>query len=278
VVALRVLPSWLVRSKELGEFLRSRRERATPSDSGPQGVGRRRAPGLRREEVAASAGVTVSWLARLEQGRANAVSAQVLDALARALGLDDTQREHLFALGGHLVEHETAPVDVTAEMVALLTALDPNPAYLLDRAWNVIAWNRAEEALFPRLADGGTARNLLEMIFGDFGLQTLMADHDEEAARLVSQFRAHRTKWPDDPGISAVVARLQSTSNDFAQRWAAHDVAPFATTRRLFDHPQAGRLELDHHRLELLDQPGTMLVLYVDVPGTNSIARLAAVG
>ena len=104
-----------------------------------------------------------------------------------------------------------------------------------------------------------------------------MADHDEEAARLVSQFRAHRTKWPDDPVIAAVVARLQSTSEDFARRWAAHDVAPFAATRRLFDHPLAGRLELDHHRLELLDQPGIMLVLYVDVPGTDSIARLAAI-
>ena len=104
-----------------------------------------------------------------------------------------------------------------------------------------------------------------------------MADHDEEAARLVSQFRAQGTKWPDDPVIAAVVARLQSTSEDFARRWAAHDVAPFATTRRLFDHPLAGRLELDHHRLELLDQPGIMLVLYVDVSGTDSIARLAAI-
>ncbi|MGH9275087.1 MAG: helix-turn-helix transcriptional regulator, partial [Acidimicrobiales bacterium] len=278
VVALRVLPSWLVRSKELGEFLRSRRERATPSDLGAQRSGRRRAPGLRREEVAASAGVTVSWLARLEQGRANAVSAQVLQALARALRLDATESEHLFALGGLRVDHqETAPTDVTAAMDALLTALDPNPAYVLDRAWNVIAWNRAEEALFPGIAEDGAARNLLELVFGDFGLQTLMADHDEEAARLVSQFRAHRTAWPDDPAIAAVVARLQTASTDFARRWAAHDVAPFATTRRLFDHPLAGRLELDHHRLELLEQPGTMLVLYVDVPGTDSIARLTAV-
>jgi transcriptional regulator with XRE-family HTH domain len=244
-----------VRSKELGEFLRSRRERVTPSDLGPQPAGRRRAPGLRREEVAATAGVTVSWLARLEQGRANAVWAQVLNALARALRLDDTESEHLFALGGHLVEHqETTPVDVTVEMHALLTALDPNPAYLLDRAWNMIAWNRAEEALFPAIADGDGSLNLLELIFGDHGLQTLMADHDEEAARLVSQFRAHGTKWPDDPVIAAVVTRLQSTWEDFARRWAAHDVAPFATTRRLFDHPRAGRLELDHHRLELLDQ------------------------
>lgn len=266
-----------MRSKELGEFLRSRRERATPSELGTQRTGRRRAPGLRREEVAAAAGVTVSWLARLEQGRANAVSAQVLDALARALHLDATECEHLFALGGLRVDHhETAPVDVTGSTGALLDALDPNPAYVLDRAWNVIAWNRPEEALFPAIADHGLAPNLLELVFGDFGLQTLTADHDAEAARLVSQFRAHCTKWPGDPAIADVVARLRSASNDFARRWAAHDVAPFATTRRLFDHPLAGRLELDHHRLELLDQPGTMLVLYVDVPGTDSIARLAA--
>jgi transcriptional regulator with XRE-family HTH domain len=277
VVALGVLPSSLVRSKELGEFLRSRRERATPIDRGSQRSGRRRAPGLRREEVAATAGVTVSWLARLEQGKANAVSAQVLDALARALRLDDTEREHLFALAGLRVDHhDVAPADVTASMDALLTALDPNPAYVLDRAWNMIAWNRAEEALFPALADDGAAPNLLELVFGDFGLQTLMVDHDAEAARLVSQFRAHCTRWPDDPAIADVLARLHSGSEDFARRWAAHDVAPFATTRRVFDHPRAGRLELDHHRLELLDQPGTMLVVYVDAPGTDSIARLAA--
>lgn len=278
MVALGVLPSWLVRSKELGEFLRSRRERAAPSELGVPRVGRRRAPGLRREEVAATAGVTVSWLARLEQGRANAVSAQVLEALARALCLDETESEHLFALGGHRVEHHCpSPADVTESMDALLDALEPNPAYVLDRAWNLIAWNRAEVALFPALADDGAPRNLLELIFGDFGLQRLMADHDAEAARLVSQFRVHCTRWPDDPAIIDVVSRVRSSSEDFARRWAAHEVAPFATTRRLFDHPRAGRLELDHHRLELLDQPGTMLVLYVDVPGTDSIARLAAV-
>jgi transcriptional regulator with XRE-family HTH domain len=277
VVPLRVLPSCLVRSKELGEFLRSRRERTTPSDQAAPRSGRRRAPGLRREEVAATAGVTVSWLARLEQGRANAVSAQVLHALARALRLDETECEHLFALAGLRADQpERAPADVTAPMDALLEDLEPNPAYILDRAWNLIAWNRAEEALFPGLADQGVAPNLLELVFGDFGLQTLMADHDAEAARLVSQFRAHRSKWPDDPAIADVLARLQSGSEDFAQRWAAHDVAPFATTRRVFDHPRAGRLELDHHRLEMLDQPGTILVLYVDVPGTDSVARLAA--
>lgn len=276
VVPVRVLPSCLVRSKELGEFLRSRRERTTPSDLSTQRPGRRRAPGLRREEVAAIAGVTVSWLARLEQGRANAVSAQVLQALARALRLDDTEREHLFALGGlRAVHHGMAPADATA-LDALLTALDPNPAYVLDRAWNLIAWNRAEETLFPAIGDEGTPTNLLQLIFGDFGLQALMVDHDAEAARLVSQFRAHCTEWPDDPVIADVVERLQSTSDDFARRWAAHDVAPFATTRRVFDHPQAGRLELDHHRLALLDQPGNILVVYVDVPGTDSIARLAA--
>lgn len=278
MVALRVLPSWFVRSKELGEFLRSRRERAVPDDLGTQRTNRRRAPGLRREEVAAAAGLTVSWLARLEQGRANAVSAQVLDALARALHLDETECEHLFALGGLRVDrHEAVPADVTAATDALLAALDPNPAYVLDRAWNMIAWNRAQQALFPLVAEDGPPHNLLELIFGDFGLQTLLADYDTEAARLVSQYRVHCTRWPADPAIAAVVGRLQSTSADFARRWAAHDVAPFATTRRVFHHPRVGRLELDHHRLELLDQPGTMLVVYVDVPGTQSIARLAAI-
>jgi hypothetical protein len=161
-------------------------------------------------------------------------------------------------------------------MSALLASLEPNPAYLLDHVWNIVAWNRAEEALFPALAEQDGVPNLLELIFGDDRLATLMVDHDEESDRLVSQFRTHCTDWPDDPAIAELIDTLQSTSHQFRRRWAAHDVAPFATTRRTFDHPLAGRLELEHQRMALLDQPGMILVVYVDAAGTDSIARLAA--
>jgi transcriptional regulator with XRE-family HTH domain len=265
-----------VRQAELGQFLRSRRGRVDPAAAGFPVVDRRRAPGLRREELASIAGVTVSWLAKLEQGRANSVSAEVLDALARALQLDTVERSHLLALAGFRADVRGAlPAQLTSALRVLLDELDPNPAYLLDRTWNIVAWNHAEAALFPGLLGfAAGVPNLLELVFTDVDLERLMVDHDEEMARLVSQFRLHCTDWPDDPELEGLIARLTATSDRFARLWAAKDVAPFVTTRRVFDHPDAGRLEFDHHRFATLDQPGGQLVVYTQVPGTNSAARL----
>jgi transcriptional regulator with XRE-family HTH domain len=261
-----------MRAKELGDFLRSRRARADAVALGFPAGARRRSPGLRREELATIAGVTVSWLAKLEQGQANAVSADVLGALARALGLADAERAHLFALAGLRADDAHASRDesqeVTPAMRALLDALEPNPAYLLDRCWNLVAWNAAEAELFPGLLAFGPGRppNLLELVFTDVDLGRLMADHDEELVRLVSQFRLHLIDWPDDPQIEDLLERLRATSSRFTELWDAKDVAPFATTRRRFDHPVRGELVFDHHRLAVLDQPGMQLVVYTPVP------------
>lgn len=232
---------------------------------------------MRREELASIAGVTVSWLAKLEQGHANAVSSDVLASLARALHLGDVERAHLFALAGLRVDEALgADAQVTPALRTLLDELEPNPAYLLDRCWNIVAWNSAEAALFPGLLTYSTGRpNLLELVFEDKDLGRLMADHDEELVRLVSQFRMHCTDWPEDRDIEALVGRLRFTSARFDQLWGAKDVAPFITTRRLFDHPTAGRLEFDHHRLAVLDQPGMQLVVYTPAPGTDATRRLA---
>lgn len=254
-----------MRAAELGEFLRSRRERVDAAAAGFP-TDRRRAPGLRREELAARAGVTVSWLAKLEQGHARSVSAEVLDALARGLQLDDAERAHLLGLGGYRVDGGAAALEVTPALRALLDALEPNPAYLLDRRWDIVAWNHAEARLFPPLeAWRGAAPNLLRLVFLDEGLARLMADHDEELVRLVAQFRLHCAGWPDDPDVAALVADLQVASPRFAELWSARDVRPFSSTRRTFTHPVDGRFELDHHRLAVLDQPGLELVVYTRV-------------
>ena len=214
------------------------------------------------------AGVAVSWLTKLEQGRANAVSADVLDALALALQLNDAERAHLFALAGFLAEPRDPPAPrVTPALRALLDALEPNPAYLLDRAWNIIAWNAAEADLFPGLVSHDGTPNLLELVFGNEELAALMVDHDAECVRLVAQLRTHCTDWPGDPELGDVIERLQASSARFAELWAAHDVAPFITTRRLFDHPRRGMLRFDHHRLAVLDQAGAQLVVYT--PATD---------
>lgn len=275
--------------QELGEFLRSRRERVDPASVGFPVTDRRRTPGLRREELASVAGVAVSWLTKLEQGRARSVSAEVLDALALGLRLDGAERAHLFALAGRRADptdrsEPTARTDpagpevdpVTPALAALLDDLDPDPAYVLDEVWNIVAWNRAEEALFPGLADhaGSGPPNLLELTFGDADLASIMVDHDAELVRLVAQFRLHRTDWPS-PALEELVARLRSRSVRFAELWDARDVAPFETTRRRFDHPLAGPLEFDHHRLAILDRAGSQLVVYTSAAGTDSAAALA---
>lgn len=220
----------------------------------------------------------MSWLAKLEQGQAHAVSSDVLASLARALHLGEAERAHLFALAGFRVDKApTADAHVTPALRTLLDELEPNPAYLLDRCWNIVAWNSAEAALFPGLLGFTEALpNLLELVFHDEDLGRLMADHDDELVRLVSQFRLHCTDWPDDTDIDALVRRLRSTSARFDELWGAKDVAPFVTTRRLFDHPTAGRLELDHHRLAVLDQPGMQLVVYTSAPGSDGTNRLSS--
>lgn len=265
-----------MRATELGEFLRSRRARLSPAEVGFPSTDRRRSPGLRREELASIAGVTASWLAKIEQGRAHSVSPDVLAALARALRLDGSEHEHLFALAG-LRLHPGEPFHprVTPALRVLLDELDPNPAYLLDRAWNIMAWNEAEVALFPGLLRYVDAPpNLLDLVFGDADLAALMADHEAEQVRLVAQFRLHRAAAPDDAELGALISRLETTSPRFARLWRANDVAPFVTTQRVFTHPLAGRLEFDHHRMEVLDQAGAQLVVYTSLPGSDSADRL----
>jgi hypothetical protein len=205
----------------------------------------------------------VSWLAKLEQGQAHSVSAEVLAALARGLQLNDAERAHLFALAGYRAATTAADAQVTPALRTLVDELEPNPAYLLDRCWNIVAWNAAEAKLFAPLATWtGDAPNLLRLVFLDTELAQLMADHDAELQRLVAQFRLHCADWPDDADIAALVAELRAASPRFAELWDAKDVSPFSTTRRVFQHPVAGRLELDHHRLAVLDQPGMQLVIY----------------
>jgi transcriptional regulator with XRE-family HTH domain len=251
-----------MRAADLGDFLKSRRARVDPASAGFP-TDRRRTAGLRREELASLAGVTVSWLAKLEQGHAHAVSADVVEALARALQLDAAERAHLFGLAGYRVAGATVDAQVTPALLDLLRELEPSPAYLLDRSWNIVAWNDAEARLFGRLATWrGTPPNLLRLVFLDDDLAALMSDHDEELERLVAQFRLHCADWPNDPAIAELVAELRDASSRFAALWDAKDVRVFSTTRRVFSHPVAGQLELDHHRLAVLDQPGMQLVVY----------------
>ncbi len=268
------------RRSDLAEFLHVRRGALTPADVGLAGGGRRRTAGLRREEVAHLAGVSVSWYTWLEQGRPINASPDVLAALARALRLDPVERDHLFALAGlperrPLVPgHDRAP----ATLVDLLGALEPAPAYVLGPAWDYLAWNRAHARLFPlveTLAPG--RRNLVWVIFAEPEVRRLVDDWEAEARRVLSQFRAETTPLRDDPAVVELVGRLQAASPEFAEWWPRHDVAGFEERLRTFHHPLAGRLTFRHEQLVPAGEPDLRVVVHLGVDGDDSIERLAAV-
>jgi len=253
-----------MRADQLGDFLRTRRERLDPAAVGIARGSNRRTPGLRREEVAVLAGLGVSWLTRLEQGRANRVSAEVLGGLANALRLSGTERAHLFSLAGVRLEAEAVDSSANDGHRRLVDGLNPNPAYLLDHHWNLVAWNESEEELFPLLKTSGPNPNLLRLFFEHRELQDFIDDWPVEVERLTRQFRAHMAQFPSEVLLELSV-ELRAKHKPFSAAWDRHDVAPLAPKMRVINHP-TGQLSFDQHRLALPDYPGWLLVLFVPIP------------
>lgn len=262
-----------MRARELGEFLRSRRERLEPASVGlPRGTNRR-TPGLRREEVAVLAGLGVSWLTRLEQGRANRVSAEVLGGLATALRLTPAERAHLFSLAAVALPAEAVNASLTESHRRLVDGLNPNPAYLLDHLWNLVAWNTSEEELFPVLKKSGDTPNLLRLFLEHDELQDFIDDWPVEVERLTRQFRAHMAQFPSEE-LDQLSTELRANHPAFSEAWDRQDVAPLAPKIRVINHP-SGRLSFDQHRLSLPDHPGWQLVLFVPIVDPTDAATAA---
>jgi transcriptional regulator with XRE-family HTH domain len=268
------------RRADLAEFLRARRASLRPADVGLAPGTRRRTAGLRREEVALLAGVSVSWYTWLEQGRPVNASVDVLDALARALRLDAVERDHLLALAGHPhrrpVEpgHDRAP----AALVHLLDALDPCPAYLLGPRWDLLAWNRSEERLYPKLsALPPEDRNLVWITFADADARSLIGGWEAEARRVLSQFRAETVPLRDDPAVAALIERLLEASEEFRSWWPRHDVGGFSAHVRTFHHPTVGRLTFEHQQVVAAGEPDLRVVVHLGIEGDDSCDRLATV-
>lgn len=264
---------------ELAEFLKSRRALLRPEDVGLASGGRRRTPGLRREEVSQLSGVSVTWYTWLEQGREINVSDQVVAALGRALRLDAAEMAHLAALAGHAppVEHVSGPrLLPPGGLQRLLDAIDPNPAFGLSWMWDVVAWNDGYAALFPAIAEVDEGeRNLLWLVFTKSAVRDLVSDWEIEGRRLIAQFRAEAGPRLADDAYAGLVARLREASEQFADWWDRRDVAFFASRERAFDHPVVGRLVVEHHKLALADDPRFHVVVYTPVAGTGTPARLA---
>ncbi|MFC4525864.1 helix-turn-helix domain-containing protein [Dyella halodurans] len=252
----------------LGRFLRARRE-AAPADAGAmKGFGRRRTPGLRREEVAQRAGISTTWYTWLEQGRDIALSPSALARLADALSLSAAERAYLFELA-----RRRDPVRTPFEGASSLApewqqavAAMPMPAYLLDRMWCLRAWNDAAAELFaPWLASGEAC--LLRYVFLHASARELICDWEERAHRLVAEFRADTALYPDDSGLIGLVAELQRESRPFQQFWNQHDVLAREGGSRRFHHPRLGRVERTQVTLLPSSLPDHKLVLLLPEAG-----------
>jgi len=217
------------RRAELGSFLRARRERLSPESVGLPGGGRRRTPGLRREEVAQIAGVGVTWYTWLEQARDINVSAPVLDAVSRALRLDQRERAHLFTLSATVdLEAETRRCAALAPgYQRMLDQLDPYPAVALSWRYDILAYNTAYRFLRCDLEQiPSEERNFLWLFFTHPAYVDFVEDRDNGARHAVAKFRTHLATHLDDPLGQELVGRLLAASPFFAEIWSQHDVAP----------------------------------------------------
>ncbi|MGD0556235.1 MAG: helix-turn-helix transcriptional regulator [Streptosporangiaceae bacterium] len=259
---------------ELGAFLRSRRGRITPAEAGmPAGSGIRRTPGLRREEVATLAGVSIDYYTRLERGRERHPSASVLDALARVLKLDENERRHLHALAAHAAGNGPPPaappscVRETAQM--LLESLRPSPAAVMSRVNDMLAANPAGLALYHGLSDWCPAeRNLSRYLFLHPAARSLWVDWEHIAIGHVAHLRLVAGENPDAPDITELITGLLEESPDFARIWARYDVKPRTTGDKRIEHPRVGRMTLDYESLPLAGANGQRLIVYLAHRGT----------
>lgn len=249
------------RRKLPGRFIRSHREQVTPDVT----VRRRRTPGLRREELAARAGIGVTWCAWIEQGRDVSVSADALARLAVALVLTPAERAYLFELGGR--RDPAMPLVITMssapESVAALVEALPFPAYGLDRLWNASCWNPAAERLFADWLAPDRDRNLLRYTFLSASVRSLLPDWEERARRLLAEFRADCARMLKDPGLEALTGQLREESALFAQEWNAQGVSGREGGTRMFVHPQDGPLSFTQHTFSAAERPDHMLVALI---------------
>ncbi|WP_329409703.1 helix-turn-helix transcriptional regulator [Streptomyces sp. NBC_00704] len=262
---------------ELADFLRRGRARLAPSDVGLAPGARRRTPGLRREEVAQLAGMSVDYYTRLEQCRGPRPSRQMLAALARALRLTDVERDHLFHLAGEEPpRHGTASRHVTPGLLLILDRLDDTPAQVVTDCGEVLAQNAMARALtLDVMSRPRRERNLLRRYFLDREARDLFPREDrEEHARVhVANLRAVTAARPDDPEPAALVAELRSGSEEFARLWEEHEVSLRHRATKRFLHPVVGLLELDCEVL-LSHEHHQLLVIHTARPGTEAHARL----
>jgi transcriptional regulator with XRE-family HTH domain len=267
------------RRRQSGAFLRSRRERLMPSDVGlPDGF-RRRTPGLRREEVALLAGVGATWYTWLEQGRDVQPSAEVLSALADALRLDAAERRHLYILNDRPPPEPkpTGPERVEQPLLRMLDSLTGQPAYVLGRRWDVLAWNRAAELLFGDYGKlEGDQRNIMHILFANKAHRKLLVDWNEVASTALAMFRADSARYAGDTDFERLIKNLMSVSGEFRELWSRQDVLRSLSSHKRIKHPLAGRMTFEYTSFEVTGQTDMKLVVYTPLDSDCTVEKLGA--
>jgi transcriptional regulator with XRE-family HTH domain len=263
---------------DLARCLRTWRDRVSPAEVGLPAGTLRRAPGLRREEVAQLAGVSVDYLARLEQGRTGTPSPSVLDALARALRVSDAERAHLYRLAGH-AEPSPGTIDrhLTPSVQRVLDRLADVPVSVLDASWQIVATNALAKALFGDYSDSPPReRNLAWRLF--MGLPSrLVSTQEEEAAMAVADLYQAVGRYPADESLRSLVDDLRAASPRFAELWEQRPVAPRIASRKTIEHPEVGRVTVD---CDVLTVAGSdlRLTVFTAAPGSPDARALALLG
>lgn len=264
-------------SRELGQFVRAQRDRLAPADVGLLDVGRRRVAGLRREEVALLAGISVDYYVRLEQGREPHPSVQVLEGLASALRLTDDARDHLMRLAGAAPRARRVPVKevVDPALRHMLEQWASQPALVLGRAYDVLATNVLAEQLFSGFP---VSRNLLIELFLDDDAITFYVDWEHAARSAVAGWRHRMGIWSGDPRFAEIRDMLLAGSSEFTRLWGENRVQGKNLNRKQFRHAEVGDLTLDMLTFDVRNGSGQQLIVYQAVPDSPSDERLKLLG
>ena len=271
--------------RELGEFLRTRRAKLTPRQAGlPDYGGRRRVPGLRREEAALLAGISIEYYTRIERGSVRGVSGEVLDALARALQLDDVERAHLADLIHTANQRQrgrrgAARDQIRPSVQRLLDSMTGVAAFARNARLDILSANQLGYALYsPAFLDPARPVNLARFVFLDRGSTEFYGDWERIALDAVGSLRAEAARNPHDQALTGLIGELATRSDGFRRRWGGHDVRYYRSGTQPFHHPLVGSLTLEYDALEIPADPGQTIVTYSAPAGTAAEQALDRLG
>jgi transcriptional regulator with XRE-family HTH domain len=269
------------RRREIADFLKTRRMRRQPEELGLPRGRRRRTPGLRREEVAAAAGVSAEWYTWLEQAREVRPSAQVLTRIGAALRLEPNETRHLLTLGGYAVpatgSDSTRSVSVSLRLQRLIDQMEYGPAWVFGERWDIVAWNRAASVIHGDLATlQGIERNALYQMFLGDRIRPMLVDWETHGRLCVAKLRTTYASRVDDPWFNELVSVLRTRSVEFERWWNENAIETSQEGVKHYEHPEAGRLVFDYTVLDVLDErmSSLRLVAYVPAPGTGTREKM----